>query len=165
MQERPVRRVIRLKKYDYSQDGMYFVTICTRNRENIFWDGAVRGDYQFARLLATNYPGLGMIVDKAIQNIEQCYVGITVEKYVVMPNHVHMLLFFQQSQSEHKTESKTLQNVVKQMKSYVTKQSKQTVWQKSFYDHVIRNEEEFQHVWRYIDENPLKWEMDCYYEG
>lgn len=164
MQERPVRRVIRLKKYDYSQDGMYFVTICTRNRENIFWDGAV-GAIINRPPAGNQLSDLGKIVDKAIQNIEQCYVGITVEKYVVMPNHVHMLLFFQQSQSEHKTESKTLQNVVKQMKSYVTKQSKQTVWQKSFYDHVIRNEEEFQRVWRYIDENPLKWEMDCYYEG
>lgn len=163
MKEYPTRHTIRLKEYDYSQDGMYFVTICTQNRANVLWHGEVGAIINRPRA-ACQFSDVGKIVDQAIQNINQRYIGITVDKYVVMPNHVHMLLSFQQSQSGNNVHITTLQNVIKQMKSYVTKQVRRTVWQKSFYDHIIRDEAEYQRIWKYIDENPLKWELDCYYK-
>lgn len=113
---------------------------------------------------------IGVVVAQAIANIETVYSGITVEKYVIMPNHVHMLLLFEQYDILNVPQSgrsliapTTLFNVVRQLKGYITKQIGMNIWQRGFYDHVVRNQADFNRIWNYIDENPIKWQTDCYY--
>ena len=86
-----------------------------------------------------------------------------------MPNHVHLLISIQKTE-EHRTDENgrliiapTVSRVVKQMKSYATKQCKRPIWQKGFYDHIIKDDADYETVWTYIDENPAKWENDEYF--
>jgi len=91
------------------------------------------------------------------------YPAVTVEKYVIMPNHVHMLvLITNPGMGGHPMDAPTIPHIIQQYKGAVTKEAGFPVWQKSFYDHIIRSEQEYAEVWRYIDENPLKWQEDEY---
>ena len=166
MDSKPTRKQTRLRNYDYSQNGAYFVTICTKDRNPILWNASVGA--------ITNRPPVkmslsksGRIAEQGIQNIARHYPGITLENYVVMPNHVHLLLLFQQYDSGTNGRlviaPTTLSNVIRQMKAYVTKSLGENIWQKSFHEHIVRNRAELQTIWQYIDENPLKWQLDCYF--
>lgn len=77
-----------------------------------------------------------------------------------MPNHVHLLLMIQPDGSGRTQFAPTLSRVVKQFKGAVTKRIGEPVWQRSFYDRIVRNQESYQEIWRYVDENPLKWQLD-----
>lgn len=86
-----------------------------------------------------------------------------VEKYVIMPNHIHMILIL--SGNDGRTMcAPTTSRIIHHMKEYVTKRLHYSIWQKSYYDHIIRDEQDFQRIWTYIDTNPQKWEDDCYYK-
>ena len=157
MNELQKRKQNRLCEFDYSSPNAYFITICTQNRRNLFWDnvGAVIGrpeDVQFSTL--------GKIVKKAIQDISVHYPSVSVEKYVVMPNHIHMLLQINTDEGGRPMTAPTIQMVVNQMKGAVTKQAGTLVWQKGFYDHIVRGREDFLEIWNYIDGNPSKWAED-----
>ena len=86
MKDLPVRKEIRLKDYDYSRNGAYFITICTQNREHIF--GEIVG-----ATLCGRPKNPHMMVDKWISEIKNKFYDITVDKYIIMPNHVHMIIF------------------------------------------------------------------------
>ena len=148
------RKPIRLPDYDYSRDGAYFVTICVKDRVNLFWDAT-------ARVSASEVPlnGFGRIVESVMLDIPEHYAGIAIDHYVVMPNHVHLLIRF-----EHHTGKTTLSTVINQCKGIISKRLGFSPWQKLFYDHVVRNRDEYERIWNYIDENPLKWEDDIYFE-
>lgn len=162
----PNRKQNRLKNYDYNQSGAYFITICTHNKANIF--GEIIND----TLHLTEF---GLIVEKHIQKMNTLYDEIVIDKYVIMPNHIHLIITnYKQNDivpTNDRTKS-TLSKMIQVFKSSVTKElgthtmrSLQVpVWQKSFYDHIIRNEKEYQEIWEYIDTNPLKWRLDCYYK-
>jgi len=76
-----------------------------------------------------------------------------------MPNHIHMLITIDTS---GRTQfAPTVSRIVKQFKGSITKQIGYSIWQKSFHDHVVRNEEDYLHIWKYIDENPAMWTEDC----
>ena len=85
------------------------------------------------------------------------------DKYVVMPNHIHLLITISEPTGGHG--DPPLQAVIGQLKSYTTHKYGKTLWQRSFYDHVIRDMNDYLAAWRYIDENPLKWELDEYNNG
>ena len=104
-----------------------------------------------------------MIVDETIFNISKYYHTVFVDKYIIMPNHIHMILFLYQNEAEHNKSAPAISLVVNQMKGYITKKAVFPLWQKSFHDHIIRNEEKYKEIWKYIDNNPLKWELDKYY--
>ena len=87
---------------------------------------------------------------------------ISVDCYVIMPNHVHMILFIDRS-TEQGVSAPTLSHVVQQMKGHVTKCIGKAVWQSRFYDHVIRNVQDYREIWTYIENNPAKWLEDRYY--
>lgn len=155
----PKRKPNRLKYYDYSQNGIYFITICTKGKENLFWDvGATIGRPESDSKLS-NY---GDMVSCAIQNIPKFYLSVILDKYVIMPNHIHLLLRLQ-NESGRAMHAPTISTVIQQLKGYVTKQIGHNIWQKLFHDHVIRNEESYERIWQYIDTNPLKWKEDCFY--
>lgn len=157
------RKSMRLKNYDYSQNAMYFITICTTDRKNLLWieKSKCRGE-QCSPGNIVQLSKYGKIVDFAIKQIQIHYNDVFVTKYVIMPNHIHLIICLQGNDGRTLF-APTISRIIKQMKEYVTKQIGISIWQRSFRDEIIRNEQMYQKVWTYIDNNPLKWELDCYY--
>jgi len=157
MKELPIRKNVRLKGHDYSSAGYYFVTICVKDGHELLWKERPVGAHSVRPL-----SDIGETVKMAIENIAKVYRCVNVDKYTIMPNHLHLILRIYGS-GRTLCAPTTVSRVIKQCKEYVTKQIGYSIWQKSFHDHIIRNEEEYQRIWQYIDENPQRWEEDCYY--
>jgi len=109
-----------------------------------------------------------MIVQTAIENIPVIYPSFTVDKHVIMPNHIHLLLTIRETDVEQGFNGRamrapTLSRVINQMKGYVTKQLGYSIWQKLFHDQIIRDEADYQRVWQYIDCNQERWTEDDYH--
>lgn len=156
----PKRKPNRLPNFDYSTPGAYFITICTRERKCIFWDSV---GASIARPQTPQLSKYGMIAERAIRDISLRYPAISVDHYVVMPNHIHLLLQINTDANGRPMAAPTISTVVQQLKGVITKQIGQSVWQKLFHDHVIRGEWDYLKIWEYIDGNPAKWEEDCFY--
>ena len=105
----------------------------------------------------------GEIVDLAIRNIPAAYPQVTVDNYVIMPNHVHLLLQIHSDEGGRMLSAPTVGVIIGQMKRWASKQAGKSLWQKSFHEHVIRNENDYREIWEYIDNNPAKWLEDRYY--
>ena len=105
----------------------------------------------------------GLIVDRVIQNISAIYPAITVDQYVIMPNHVHLLLQIHADENGRPMVAPTIARVIQQMKGYATKQIGKPIWQKLYHDHIIRNQDEYARIWNYVALNPLYWKKDCFY--
>ena len=165
----PKRKSIRLKNYDYSQNGAYFVTICTHNKKNIF--SHIRRDDPCGHPLIP-LTQLGEIVQNQIEFIEKRY-DIAINKYVIMPNHVHLIIAIENPNGNKHPQGVSLQQIVGGYKSYISNEYLNIckeqglfmgeIWQKGYHEHIIRNEQEYQNIWKYIDTNPLKWQDDCYH--
>ncbi|MBR2888912.1 MAG: transposase [Oscillospiraceae bacterium] len=157
----PKRKPNRLQYYDYSTPGAYFITICTSNRKCFLWDtvGA-----SIARPQTPQLSDWGVIVDQAIRDIPEFYPAIAIDHYVVMPNHIHLLLRIQTDGDGRPMVAPTISRVVQQLKGIVTKQIGVSIWQKLFHDHVIRGEQDYLKIWEYIDSNPARWKDDCFYQ-
>ncbi len=153
------RKPNRLKNFDYSSAGAYFVTVCTKDRRCIL--GKVVGEDIILPKYSVELSSYGTVVKNAIENISVHYNGITVDKYIIMPNHVHIILMFEND--GRLIASPTLSTVIGQMKHYASKEAGVSLWQRSFHDHVIRNEEDYQKIWDYIEHNACKWQEDCFY--
>lgn len=108
---------------------------------------------------------IGKSVEKALKNIGTIYPEICLDEYVIMPNHVHFILFIESSKdSGRPMVASTIFRIVQQLKGYVTKKYGQgSLWQKSYYEHIIRNEKDLQEKRNYILNNPLKWNEDEYF--
>ena len=159
----PKRKPTRLKKFDYSSEGYYFVTICTQNRKNILSDIIVGEGFPLPQLTTK-----GKIAEKYIIDVNKKYSCIKIEKYVIMPNHIHLILSIENDGRGNP--SPTISNVIGWLKYNITKQINKThnkvgenIFQRSFHDHVIRDEDDYLKIWNYIDTNPQKWEDDCFY--
>lgn len=183
MDKLPRRKNTRLKNYDYSQAGCYFITICTNNRSKVL-SNIVGGGFHAAP--RTELTLIGKEVVKTIDYIEDQNLNIIFDKYIIMPNHIHLLIKLHNEQlgghglqgtpelipTEYiKVGNPPLHKIVGQLKSYtnkkyneINKTKKLILWQRNYYDHIIRNEEEYQEIWRYIETNPIKWEEDEYYK-
>ncbi|MCL2168846.1 MAG: hypothetical protein FWB74_02335 [Defluviitaleaceae bacterium] len=156
------RKNIRLREYDYSQAGYYFVTFCTKDMKQTL--ATVRPPDVGTDALGRPYVDLtplGKCVDETIQIANKNNVRI--DKYVIMPNHVHMIVVLDDVEDGRGRPS--LQTVVGSIKSYVTKWAKQPTWQGRFHEHIIRNQASYEKIWNYIDLNPESWEKDCYFGG
>ena len=105
----------------------------------------------------------GRIVEEAISNIQTVYPAISVDNYLIMPNHIHLLLQIRTDENGRAMLAPTISIVIQQMKGYVTKKIGSSIWQKLFHDHVIRDEAGYLKIWNYIEGNPSKWEEDCFY--
>ena len=156
MTENKFRKRIRLEGYDYSTPGAYFVTICTLNRENILWD-EVGADIVRLDSLPLSYAG--KLVEKAVLQMPDYYNNISVDKYVIMPDHVHLLVTITGSDSRVVSAPTTLSKAVGSMKRWVSKQFGRSIWQKSFFEHSIRNQHDYDDVYTYIENNPLKYSL------
>ena len=158
--ELPQRRPNRLPNFDYSTPGAYFITLCVKNRKCLLWHpvGA-----SIARPPQPSLSHYGTIVDTAIRNIPLHYPAISLDHYVIMPNHVHLLLQINTDEKGQPMIAPTISTVVQQMKGSVTKQIGQPIWQKLFHDHVIRDARDYLKIWEYIENNPIRWKEDCFF--
>ena len=155
--ELPKRKQNRLANYDYSMPNAYFITVCTDKRKNLFWYdvGAIIDRPECVPLTK-----LGVLVKQRIEDIPKYYSMISVDQFVIMPNHIHLLLQIQSDFDGRSVIAPTISTVIRMMKGAVTKQAGCCVWQKGFYEHVIRNERDYQEIWKYIEGNPGKWAED-----
>ena len=155
----PTRKPNRLRTHDYSDNGAYFITFCVDKRKCLLSHivGATLGRPAYARLTE-----MGEAVKYAILRIPVCYQDVRVEKYVIMPNHIHLLLMIDTLPGRPMV-APTISRVIQQMKGIATKQIGHNIWQKSFHDHIIRTDSDYQMIWEYIDTNPARWETDCFY--
>lgn len=161
-----IRKNNRLEFYDYSQNGAYFITICTRDKQKIFWVDNKSQNSVGAVIGRPNdkLNNIGLIVKFGIEQISVHYPNTIIDKYVIMPNHVHILMRIENDEINGRPmTAPTISRIINQFKGYCTKQIGYPIWQKSFHDHVIRDEADYQRIWQYIDTNPIKWELDCYY--
>ena len=157
----PQRKPNRLPEFDYSSNRAYFVTICTQGRKNTLC--SIVGD---GSPVPKPY---GSIAASYIAAIPGKFPQVHVDHFVVMPNHIHLLLFIDHSVTPH-LPCPTLGNVVGWYKYQVTRQINQQynipgtkVFQRSYHDHVIRGDKDYLKIWEYIDTNPLRWTKDCFY--
>ena len=160
------RRSIRLKNYDYSQAGAYFVTVCTHARACVF------GDVVDGAMVLND---AGKVAAQCWQAIPEHFPHVALDVFVVMPNHVHGILFIHDAPESvgannylpsPRGTSKTVGAVVRGFKIGVTKWMRchtaaRDVWQRNYYEHVIRNEASLLQIREYINNNPLQWALDC----
>lgn len=137
----------RLRGWDYHSPGMYFVTFCTYERRYLF------GEIHEGRMHLSK---AGMICNSVLTS--QVNDGHTLDSFVVMPNHVHILIMIDEDVS--------VSAIVRTLKAQTTIRIKKMgsqgrIWQASFHDHIVRNEEDLLRVREYIQNNPLKWDLDC----
>ena len=157
--ELPKRKINRLADYDYNQNGAYFITICTQNRKPIL--STIVGDD--AHIVPKPY---GTVVEKYIRNVPE------IEKYVIMPDHIHMIIRLDNGSMWASTPTNTdvresaqirpksrIASIVRSIKTLSAKEIGAPVFQRSYYDHVIRNQQDYNAVWEYIEQNPRKWMM------
>lgn len=159
----PQRKRLRLPEYDYAQPGYYFITICTRERKQealCSIESAVGAIIN--RPPRISLTPLGRIVDETIRAIPDHYPGILVDQYIIMPDHVHLILSFRNIGPDGRqiAAPTPLSKIIQQMKRIASKQAGVPLWQKGFYDHVIRNDVDLANVRQYIRNNPLKWIED-----
>ena len=173
--ELPQRRTIRLKDYDYSQNGMYFITICTQDKKKILGKIITNAVGNDALVVPSK---IGQIIIECWNNIQELNKNIYINEFIVMPNHIHGIIEIRnQKETNSNVEKKygfeveerrgrrSLQSVIKDFKSVTTRRyneivnekNKNMLWQKSYYEHVIRNEKEYYEIVKYIKNNPLKW--------
>ena len=147
------RKPNRLKNYDYSSQGAYFITICTLDRKCIL-SRIVGGDALIAP--QTNLTHFGEIAREYIESMP----GI--DKYVIMLNHIHLLIAID---GPMKASAPTISvpNLIRSFKVLVSKEIGQSIWQRSYHDHIIRDEEDYLNHLQYIENNPAKWSKDKYY--
>lgn len=167
----PNRHSIRLKYFDYSSNGAYFITICTKDRGILFGNvGVVRA--QPSIILNENGRMVGSIIE-SLPGHHQVDLG----PYQIMPNHIHMILFLNNNGGEGiarnaptkfgHIKSGSLPCIIRSFKSESTKEIRRlinnlkfNVWQRNYYEHIIRNEKEFDKISWYVINNPGMWNRD-----
>ena len=162
----PNRRPMRLKNYDYSTEGYYFITICTENRKEILSKIVGTGVLDCPKIQLSQF---GEIANKRIIEMKNFYDNILVDKYVIMPNHIHMLInITKNTDGQSGTPVPTMANstiskFISTFKRFCNKEYGQNIWQARFYDHVICGEQDYNEIWEYIENNPARWQEDEFY--
>ncbi len=166
MNELKNRKTTRLKGADYSRNQVVFLTICTKERQCLLSRIVGTGVPDGPQIELTQY---GQIADKYIKQLNEFYNDLSVERYVIMPNHIHILLWVKGNENgPSRTPVPTVQNsiparFVSTFKRFCNKEYKKNIWQYRSNDHIIRNREDYEEHVKYIYENPLQWYYDELY--
>jgi len=156
------RKPIRLRNYDYSHSGYYFVTICTQHRKECF------GDIREARMEPNGY---GEIVNQCWYDLPRQYPNCLLDSFVIMPNHVHGIIVIDNENAVGNGfkpfPTHGLSEIIRGFKTFSSRRINEKIlgnirfcWQKSFYDHIVRSEKSLGLIREYIQNNPLKWDSD-----
>lgn len=160
----PKRKPTRLEEYDYSTPGAYFITICVKDRKELLSKIVGNGVLDVPKNILTKH---GEIADKYINQMNEFYDSIFVDKYVIMPNHIHLILSLTIPENGTSGTPSPTNSVVSKFistfKRFCNKEFGENIWQRSFHDHIIRGEEDYKKIWEYIDTNVFRWENDCFY--
>ena len=179
------RRSIRLKGYDYSKEGAYFITICTQNRECLF------GKVTNGEMILNE---AGEMIKKWWLELQNKFINFELDKFVIMPNHFHGIIVIQnknppvgaplvgaqsssqgQPQGHAPTAGKNVGQFIGAFKSLTTNEYirgvksgkyppfEKRIWQRNYHEHIIRNEKSYEKIYNYIKHNPEKWEDDKFY--
>ena len=157
------RSSIRLKGYDYSQAGAYFVTVCTEGRQCLF------GDVIDERMKLNE---AGRMVQQTWENLPTRFSSVTLDTLMVMPNHVHGIIAIVGAEPNRGAAGSppTLGDIIRAFKSIsairvnrLLARSGQPLWQRNYYEHIIRDEDEMNRIRQYVEDNPARWEMDEYH--
>ena len=160
------RKTIRLKGYDYDKRGIYFITICTKNRECI-----LSRIIKIQNSASVELSEHGKIAEKYLKQMDEFYDDLAVLRYVIMPNHIHFLLYVKdmnEANGPSGTPVPTAQNsrvskFISTFKRFCNKEIGQNIWQYRSYDHIIRDADDYETRERYIYENPTRWYYDELY--
>ena len=154
----PQRKQNRLACFDYNQNGAYFITICVKDRKKILSKinvGTGVPDCPKMHLLKN-----GSIADKYINQLNDFYDNISVDKYVIMPDHIHLLISISNGQSRTPVPTDNTNSVIAKFvstfKRFCNKEYAENIWQPRYYDHIIRNQNDYNEIWEYIENNPKK---------
>jgi len=157
------RHSIRLSGYDYLQDGWYFITICTQGQKCMF------GKFANGQIQLCEY---AYIVDKCWKWLAQQYDYVHLDQYVVMPNHLHGIIIIRRCDlrialTGNAQKCKPLSGLIGAFKTVSTRRTNNVrktqaskLWQRNYYEHIIRNEEELNRIRQYIADNPANWQTD-----
>ena len=167
------RRSIRLKGYDYSQSGLYFITLCAVNKICMFGN-VVDGKMQLN--------DIGQLVEQEwLNTINIRHNDVRLHNYIVMPNHFHAIIEIRRGESHSpqtinegninendlpqrmKSPSKTVGAIVRGFKGAISRQLGYSIWQRNYYEHIIRTDASYRHISNYIENNPTKWQSDKLY--
>lgn len=158
------RKPNRLENYDYSQEGTYFITICVKDRKPILSKIVGTGVPDCPKIILLPH---GQIADRYINQLNNFYDYISIDKYVIMPDHIHLLISIFDGQSrtpvptcsEIKIDNKnsTISKFVSTLKRFCNKEYGNNIWQPRYYDHIIRNQDDCNEKWDYIENNPQSY--------
>ena len=170
----PNRKNIRLANFHYSQNGAYFITICTQDRKQLLSKIIVgTGVLDCPQIQLSDY---GMVADKIIRQLNDFYNNISIDKYVIMPDHIHILIsVINNGRSGTPVPTNMNPNIVKSnstvskfvstFKRFCNKEYGVNIWQARYYDHVIRDNQDYNEAYEYIEDNPVKWIMQKEAQG
>ncbi len=149
------RKRIRLKDYDYSNAGVYFVTICTKDRKPILSRIVGDGVLDIPKTVLSKY---GKAVDNRIRLMDMHYDNIKIDNYVIMPNHIHILIsvYYNGTSRMPSPTNDTIPSFVGTLKRFVNREVGKDIFQRPYNDHIIRNEKDYIEHFNYIENNPYK---------
>ena len=161
----PKRKPLRLKNFDYDTPTAYFITICTHNRKKML-SQIVGAIHESSELKLTKY---GVVVENVINSIPK-HINAKIEKFVIMPNHIHLLVFvgertIRESPLRVRTAVSKLVGYIKMRASKLIRIESEgiDVWQRGYHDRIVRDREEYEKIYKYICNNPANWKLDCFY--
>ncbi len=157
------RKTVRLQEYNYNSVGVYFLTLCTENRRCILSRVVGTGELDGAKI---ELLPMGAIADKYLRQLSDFYENLSVESYVIMPNHMHILLQVKEGPSGTPVptlQGSTVSQFVSTFKRFCNREYGTNIWQRGSYDHIIRDQADFDQHMKYIYENPFGWLKDEYY--
>ncbi len=161
----PNRKPIRLKNFNYSEQGVYFITICVKDKKCILSQIVGDGVIDVPEIKLLDY---GKIAEKQILSINEAYDFLNIESYVIMPNHIHLLVKVLKRNSEGMSGTPSPTNMeipklVSTFKRFCNKTYGENIWQRGYNDRIIRDEADYIKHLEYIKNNTLKWNKDKYY--
>ncbi len=167
MSDLPQRKKLRSKEYDYSSNGAYFITICVKNRQDLLGKIDVGSGILDAPTMVLSR--CGKIIIETIDFLNEKNHLLSIDKYIIMPNHTHLIIIIDNldngASGMPRPTNARIPKLISSIKRYTNKHAGFDIWQTSYHDHIIRNEEDNQIHLKYIDENPAKWAEDEYYGG
>ena len=149
MDKFPKRKPMHLEGFDYKTPTFYFITLCVNGRRNLL------GEISQETFVPSNDSDI--IIARSFSALCESFPGSSIDSYVIMPNHLHFLIF--------KNNEFDLIEIVKFFKVFSTKLFSREIfdnrfWQKNFYDHIVRNDEDLMNIRKYISNNPKRWYLD-----